>query len=179
MLVIRDDVFYGYDYPEYDDTSYFKLVHDMNHSEKPVLEEGYMLVPKGPADFAEHIHECYGDGISAEELMAYIGHPVYDPELWIAVADQGTGEIVASGIAELDTGIGEGALEWIQVSPEYRRQGLGRFVVSELLWRMKGKASFVTVSGKHDSESCPLALYEACGFGGIVIWHVLTRRNKD
>ena len=29
---------------------------------------------------------------------------------------------VATGIAELDTRIGEGILEWIQVSPKYRRR---------------------------------------------------------
>lgn len=96
--------------------------------------------------------------------------------LWIAVKDNLTEKTVATGIAELDTRIGEGILEWIQVSPKYRRMGLGAFVVNELLNRMKGKADFVTVSGEVKNRTNPLALYERCGFSEKVIWHILTKQ---
>ncbi len=70
----------------------------------------------------------------------------------LLIAGPGTGKTykrtektAATGIAEFDVRIGEGILEWIQVSPEYRNRGLGAFVVNELLYRMQGKAGFVTV----------------------------------
>ena len=47
--------------------------------------------------------------------------------------------------------IGEGSLEWIQVLPEYRGQGLGTKLVLELLCRLKDKAAFVTVCGEVDN----------------------------
>ena len=81
----------------------------------------------------------------------------------------------ASGIAELDTDIKEGILEWIQVSPEYRGKGLGKFIVNELLWRMRDKADFVTVSGKVDNPTNPRELYKTCGFADEEIWHVLRK----
>jgi GNAT superfamily N-acetyltransferase len=55
-------------------------------------------------------------------------------------------------------------LEWIQVSPEHRGKGLGKFVVNELLWRMKDTAEFVTVSGKVDTPTNPRERYLECGF---------------
>ena len=79
------------------------------------------------------------------------------------------------GIGEIDPRIGEGILEWIQVSPAYRRRGLGQVLVCRLLEHMRGKARFVTVSGRLNSPSQPLALYLSCGFQHPVIWHVLTR----
>lgn len=103
---------------------------------------------------------------------AYKNHPVYDPFLWVAVKDELTGKTVATGIAELDARIGEGVLEWIQVSPTYRGKGLGAYLVNELLSRLKGKADFVTVSGKIKNRTNPLKLYENCGFSEKVIWHV-------
>ena len=68
-----------------------------------------------------------------------------------------------------------GILEWIQVSTEYRGKGLGKFVVNELLWRMKDKAEFVTVSGKADNSTNPRDLYMSCGFSCEEIWHVMRK----
>lgn len=92
-----------------------------------------------------------------------------------AVVDSATEKIAASGIAELDAEIGEGVLEWIQVSPAYRRRGLGEAIVRELLGRLKPMADFVTVSGRMNNETRPELLYKKCGFGDMVIWHVLMR----
>ena len=176
MLVLRDDEYSEREYPDRADTPYFKLIHHLDRLEMPVLREGFSLVSPDLDGFSEHIRACYGGGPSKAELGEYACRPAYDPSLWIAVAD-GNGKIAASGIGELDGSIGEGSLEWIQVSPGYRRLGLGEFIVRELLWRMRGRAGFVTVSGEANSPSCPLELYLKCGFGEKVIWHVLRNRG--
>ncbi|MBO4825550.1 MAG: GNAT family N-acetyltransferase [Lachnospiraceae bacterium] len=161
------------------DERYFKLLHDLEKITRPIHSPHFKIVKCGTESYVNHINECYvKEGISTEELKEYKKRRVYDPDLWIAVADKATGQIVATGIAELDTRIGEGILEWIQVSPQYRHKGLGKFVVQELLWRMKDKAFFAVVSGKVDSESRPMALYRACGFINPVIWHVITENNS-
>ena len=173
VRVVRDDVFdislvIGHDEP------FFRLIHDLKTVKKPVLPEGYEVAQCGIDDFADQINQCYRhEHISAEDLLTYRSHPVYRPDLWLAVKDKENGSIVATGIAELDTRIGEGILEWIQVLPAYRRKGLGSYVVCELISRMRDQACFVTVSGRMDNESAPYALYESCGFTGPVIWHVL------
>ena len=76
----------------------------------------------------------------------------------------------------MDRRIGEGILEWIQVSEEYRRQRLGTYIVTELLHRMKGRADFVTVSGKCNDLSEPRALYRKCGFTGNDVWHIMRKK---
>ncbi|MGN0628125.1 MAG: GNAT family N-acetyltransferase [Oscillospiraceae bacterium] len=86
------------------------------------------------------------------------------------------GKTAACGIADFDREIGELVLEWIQVLPEYRRRGLGKMLVNELLCRMGNRAKFATVSGRADSPSNPEALYRKCGFAGNDVWHVLHRK---
>ena len=83
---------------------------------------------------------------------------------------------MATGIAELDREIGEGVLEWIQVSKSHRGCGLGSYIVSQLLWRMKDKARFVTVSGQCYNPTNPEGLYRKCGFTGNDVWHILRKR---
>ena len=176
MKIVLEEDMMGIGIQDSVDERYFKLIHQMNDIKKPVLDNKYELVCCEVLEYAKHIATCYSDvGISSEELVGYQTHAVYDWDLWIAVKERGRNEIIASGIAELDTDIREGILEWIQVSPEYRGKGLGKFVVRELLWRMKDKAEFVTVSGKVDNPTNPRELYMACGFFGEEIWHVMRK----
>ena len=174
ISVIRDDRFDAALYGGTDEP-YFKLVHTLERLERPPLAGLFEAVRCDAVDYARHIDECYAaEGISCDGLAACQKRPVYDPDLWIAVRDPADGRIVASGIADLDRRIGEGILEWIQVSPDYRRRGLGRYTVCELLRRMRGKARFVTVSGRMNNPCNPLKLYLSCGFVNPVIWHVVT-----
>ena len=176
MLILHGAEFDTGKYAEYVDEPYFRLKHDLQGLSAPVLPDCFSTCPATPEDFALHINKCYnGIGVSAEELRRYSERPVYHPALWLAVKDDRTGEIVATGIAELDGEIGEGILEWIQVSMEYRECGLGSFVVSELLWRMKGIAKFSTVSGQRNNTTNPESLYRRCGFKGDDVWHILRK----
>ena len=160
------------------DEPYFRLIHRLEGIERPALPEPFRTVPCDAEGFARHIRECYTEEcITADELRICARRPVYDPDLWIAVADMTNGRIAASGIADADTRIGEGILEWIQVSPDYRHRGLGKYIVRELLYRMKGKADFATVSGRVNNPDNPFALYRSCGFTDPVIWHII--RNDD
>ncbi len=171
MSVIREDRFDAERHTGADEP-YFKLVHRLEEIPRAGLPAGFSAAACGTDEFARHIRACYAEeGVTAAELEAYRRRPVFDPDLWIAIRD-GEGRIAASGIAELDTRIGEGCLEWIQVSPEYRRRGLGRYIVCELLRRMKDRAAFATVSGRVNNGDNPLALYLSCGFGHPVIWHI-------
>ena len=156
------------------DEQYFKLVHTLSSVPQVALSDEYVITRAEIEEFAYHINECYvEEGVTADELKAYTKRDVYNPSLWIAIRERKTARIVASGIAEFDSRIGEGILEWIQVSPDYRRKGLGRFIVCELLSRMSGRAEFVTVSGRLNSASNPLSLYKSCGFGHQAIWHIV------
>ena len=156
------------------DTPYFRMIHTLKSIPEPVLPAEYELTSANADELASHIQACYdSEGVTGAELHAYTQRPVYDAELWIAVREQKTGRIAASGIGELDGRIGEGVLEWIQTSPVHRRKGLGKFVVCELLRRLSKKADFVTVSGRMNNPHEPYALYRACGFSHPVIWHVV------
>jgi len=158
------------------DEPYFRLIHNLKDLAESVLPKGYSLCAATLSEYAAHISSCYdGIGINEGELRSYTLRPVYDAALWIAVKDDQTDKIVATGIAELDREIGEGVLEWIQISQGHRGKGLGRYIVSELLWRMKGKAGFATVSGQCNNATNPEKLYRKCGFTGNDVWHILRK----
>lgn len=176
MVILHHDEYDESKYHKYTDKPYFRLIHDLQNLSAPMLPQGYSLFEATLSDFVAHINSCYDKiGISETELKAYTGRPVYDASLWISVKDDQTGKIIATGIAELDKEISEGILEWIQISKSFRRKGLGRYIVSELLWRMKDTARFVTVSGQCNNPANPEKLYRRCGFAGSDVWHVLRK----
>ena len=180
MRILHHDDFHKALLAEYSDEPYFRLKHDLRQVEAAVIPEGFALCKASPVVLAEHINSCYGGAcMSVDTLRGYMDRAVYCEALWIAVKETDSGKIVASGIAELDREIGEGALEWIQVSEGYRRRGLGSYVVKALLWRMKGMANFVTVSGRLGHPEEPEKLYQKCGFTGNDIWHVLRKLQEE
>ncbi len=158
--------------------AYFRLItfNTAETAAKPV--PGFRLERVDPsnqlASVAELIGRCYETIHPSEETVrGWTHHRVFDPELWVWARDEHTGQPAALGIAEADSQIGEGSLEWIQVLPEYRGRGLGRLLVQELLSRLGSRAVFVTVSGEVDNTTNPEALYRACGFTGKDEWWAL------
>lgn len=176
MNILHQDDFQVQLLTEYVDEPYFRLKHNLRDVKPAAIPDGFVMDKPVLADFAEHINGCYGGiCVTAEELRSYTERAVYCAELWVAVRDKASGKIAATGIGELDHEIGEGVLEWIQVSEEYRGRGLGHFIVRELLWRVKDMARFATVSGQCNNPSNPEKLYRECGFTGNDIWHVMRR----
>ncbi|NLZ45859.1 MAG: GNAT family N-acetyltransferase [Clostridiales bacterium] len=112
---------------------------------------------------------------SFETVRSWTKYRVFDNDLWIFILDKTTNIPVALGIADYDSDIKEGSLEWIQVLKEYRRQGLGHMLVTNLLSRLQKKADFATVSGECDNITHPELLYRSCGFVGNDIWYVVNR----
>ena len=177
MCIVHKDNFNKTEYQHYIDEPYFRFIHSLQDLYIQVLPQGYLLYNATLKDFAEHINSCYsGICVTEADLRDYTARPVYDSSLWLAIKNNQTDEVVATGIAELDKEVGEGVLEWIQVSEQYRGYGLGKYVVSELLWRMKENATFATVSGQCNNPTNPEALYRKCGFTGSDVWHVLRKR---
>ena len=178
MVILHDGDFCEDCFKDYVDEPYFRLYHNLQEVRTVSLPAGFGLCHAAPAEYAAHINQCYaGISITETEIESYVQHSVYVPELWIAVEELHTGKIAATGIAEFDAQIGEGVLEWIQVSPEHRGFGLGTYVVTELLCRIAAKkAQFVTVSGQTNNPSKPECLYRKCGFQGNDVWHILSKK---
>lgn len=176
MMIVHSSAYQQDAYGGYVDEPYFRFFHNLQNLTKPSLPTGFSVCEATLSDFAAHINRCYtGIGITETELRSYTERATYNKSLWLAVQDNQTGKIVATAIGELDTDIGEGVLEWVQVSKDYRGQRLGSYLVSELLWRMKYLADFATVSGQCNNPSHPESLYRKCGFTGNDVWHILRK----
>ncbi len=156
------------------------MIHKLNYVNKKEIKEKYIIktvdINSQLSEVVEIINKCYVNiQVTIDSVKKWIQSDVFDNELWVYIEDTTTNQMVALGISELDKDIGEGALEWIQVLPDYQGEGLGQAIVNETLIRMKNKAVFVTVSGEVENMTNPEALYRKCGFTGDDIWHVLTK----
>ena len=171
IQVIRDDLYKdGYQ----NDCRYFKMLHRLNKIGEAYLPTGFVIFDASINEYVHHINSCYEEEhVEDDELEQYKCRPTYNSKLWIAIKDINTNVIVATAIGEVDLEINEGSLEWIQVSKEYRKRGLGTFLVNSLLIKMKPLVDFVTVSGRIDNPTNPMQLYKTCGFENCVIWHVV------
>jgi GNAT superfamily N-acetyltransferase len=160
--------------------SYFRLIHPMQGLPEPNLPKGFSFAVADPdaeaREIADLINACYTDiNLTSEVVRGWVDHPVTDSELWVWAIDEERSAPAGLGIAELDTIIAEGSLEWIQVLPVYRGKGLGKQIVSELLKRLFERVEFTTVSGQVDNQTNPEMLYRSCGFEGDDIWWVLQK----
>jgi len=168
---------------QYDDISlnkgvqYFRLIHYLDVCQEAILPSGYafkeVLLPNDVERVADVINKCYeGYSQSAENILRWTKYPVFDNNLWVFVWDIASNLPVALGIADFDSDIKEGSLEWIQVMPQHRGMGFGKAIVLELLSRLKGRADFVTVSGEVENATSPEQVYRRCGFVGDTVWAV-------
>lgn len=178
IKIIHHSDFYGELLNDYYDERYFRLIHYLDDIDDEMSNEFFVKT----ADLSdiqlivETINNCYSDlSVSYEQIFSYTKTKVYDSNLWILVYEVKTNQIVGCGIADFDSEVKEGILEWIQVLPEYRGRKIGKLIVNQLLCRMKN-ADFATVSGKVNNVTKPEKLYRQCGFVGNDIWHILYKK---
>lgn len=175
VIVLHDNEYDSIAFCEYIDERYFRLFHNLKNIPCPVQPDGFTLEIAGIrhiSNLSEQINQCYDDiSMSREKLYDLFYSPYHHESLWLILTQDD--KIAASVIGEVDYTLKEGTLEWVQVSPRYRRIGLGRFLVCQALKNMLPCCNFATVSGKADSTSHPEALYRACGFKGDDTWHIL------
>lgn len=154
---------------------YFRLLYDLRSVCAPDLTRVHFITAQSTDTdtIVSVINRSYQDiQVTPVQIQGYRSTEVFDPDLWVLALHKDSEECVGCGIADFDQTAGELILEWIQVLPEFRRQGIGRAIVHELLCRGREKARFATVSGKLDDSSSPETLYRSCGFTGTDIWHI-------
>ena len=157
-------------------TPYFRLIRRQDETGSRLLvPTGFSIVEvniqQEHEQVARFIGQCYQDiHPTADTVLGWSRHPTFDPALWIWVFDNAKGVPAGLGIAEIDTEISEGSLEWIQLLPDYRGMGLGKVIVQELLFRLGKRVRFTTVAGEIENKTNPEALYRSCGFIGNDIW---------
>ncbi|MDD3171187.1 MAG: GNAT family N-acetyltransferase [Bacilli bacterium] len=177
--IIHKDDYVKSKYKKMKTKRFFRLYHDLKEISGAMEKSKYFPETYEDKDIEElrsMMNDCYRDeeiSVSLKSILSWKKHPTYEEDLWIVIKNE-FGEIIASGIAEVDREIGEGILEWIQVLPKYQHQGFGKMIVFELLRRLKGKAKFVTVSGSLENNSNPEKLYRSCGFTGNDVWYICT-----
>ncbi len=155
---------------------FFRLLHKLESIDIPKIKVGIINLNTDKTALINMINKCYKEQnilVNENDILKWCNHPTYNSRLWIKIEIDGL--IIASGIAEYDTEINEGILEWIQVLPEYQNEGYGKIIVNSLLIELKNLgAKFTTVSGDLDNNTKPEKLYRSCGFTGDDVWYICT-----
>ena len=178
MKIIHDRDYFSEMFSDYNDETYFRLSHPLKDIGQSMLND--IEIVSGShniEEFVQLINASYSDlSVTREQIESYRNTPVYCPDLWILLKKPHSDTVIAGGIADYDRETKELILEWIQVLPSYRKQGYGQLIVNSLLLKMKGIATFATVSGKVNNPTNPQGLYRKCGFTGNDVWHILTQK---
>lgn len=170
MRVVRGDDYKAELYKGFDDTVYTKLILRSKSVEEPIYPDGFKLVTPTKEQLTAHISQCFPDGETPDSIDLWR----YMEYFMVALVDTSTGRIVASAAADVDFGVKEGSIDWVEVSPRYRRKGLGTYLVTELIYRFRRFSDFISVSTK---EPAALELFKKCGFGEECAWHILKAKK--
>lgn len=100
---------------------------------------------------------CFSDPWSEKSIASELENPL---SLWLAALD---GDRVAGYIGS-QTVLGESDMMNLAVSPEYRRQGIGRALVSALIDRLRQMGSHSITLEVRASNLPACKLYESLGF---------------
>lgn len=125
---------------------------------------------------AGQIAESGGTGL--EGVQEWLSSPRFTPDLWLWAMDEATEQPVGIGVGEIDSEFSEAVILGVQVLPDYRRRGIGRALVQELLRRIGDRAAFTTVSGPVEDRDNPGAFFRQCGFTGSDVWWFLQRATS-
>ena len=123
---------------------------------------------------AEILNLCYAtQHHCAAEVAGWSNLPVFDQSLWLWVKNRANRKGVGLGISTYQASIRECYLDWIQVLPEYRGQGLGQLLVSETIKRAAGKSDIIRVTGTVPD------FYRKCGFAGTDSWRIISKLSSQ
>ncbi len=158
--------------------AFFRIIHEGDPPDY-ICPPGFVYWDAHPQKqvqvIAQFVRTCYQNmNVDESIVQRWMRHPVFEPNLWVWIMDEAENQPAALGIAELDRRVPEASLEWIQVLPGYRRRGLGKAIIAELLRRVSGEVAFTTVAGKVNNPTRPDRLYRRCGFSGRDLWWLLT-----
>ena len=106
---------------------------------------------------AELEKQCFSDPWSIRSITSELNNPL---SLWIVAEDNGT----VAGYVGSQSVLGEADMMNLAVSPAFRRQGIGRKLVQELVARLKDKGVHILVLEVRTSNAPAISLYEQLGF---------------
>ncbi len=156
----------------------FRLQHTAEAT-APTLPDGLSWAAADPAQadtIAAFIARCDPTfQPAAETVRTWTAEAAFAPDLWLWLKDA-QGEPIGLAYAERDPALPESALEGVYVRPDWRKRGLGRALVTEVVRRAKASGTaLVTVAGAVEDRDNPGAFFRHCGFSGRDVWWYLSR----
>ena len=109
------------------------------------------------AQIAALERQCFSSPWSEASVSSELNNPL---ALWLVALD---GETVAGYIGS-QTVAGESDMMNVAVDPQYRRQGIGRALVEELVHALQEKESTCLTLEVRASNAAAIALYQQLGF---------------
>ena len=118
------------------------------------------MMPCHTARIAELEKLCFSSPWSEKSISEELQNPL---SLWL-VAVEGT---QTAGYIGSQTVMGETDMMNVAVDPEFRRRGIGRMLISELIERLRAAGSHCLTLEVRSSNEPAIALYRTLGFAQI------------
>lgn len=179
MKIVHESEFDKNLFCDYEDKRFFRLIHHLKDIPQinDMQIEFEVISSNKSKETADLINRSYTHSeihVTADYVESWTSSKAYCSDLWIGAVKNG--KLIGSIICDFDAEVGEAVIEWLQVLPEYRHNGIATALVSKALAVMREFADFATVSGECDNITNPESVYRKCGFIGNDIWHILIEK---
>lgn len=141
---------------------------------------GFEIIPFNPQEDVEeanrlmnHAYPSLRRLTSPGRLREMMQTSFYFPAGWFFLRHEVSGRRVGLAICGYGQEMEEGFIDWIQIAPRFRHQGLGAVLVRESIRRLCDKSRFITASGSLDAPFVLGELYSECGFEQMRQWTIL------
>ena len=109
---------------------------------------------------AEIEQQCFSDPWSLRSITSELSNPL---SLWVVAEENGK----VAGYVGSQSVLGEADMMNLAVAPSFRRQGIGRKLVQELVRRLNEKGNHILVLEVRASNEPAILLYEELGFAQV------------
>lgn len=121
----------------------------------------YVLMNESHAAQVFQIEElCFNPPWSEQSIRSELVNPL---SLWLVAVDNGA----VVGYVGSQTVLGESDMMNLAVHPDYRRSGVGRRLVEELIMHLKEQGSYALLLEVRVSNEPAIALYDQLGFACV------------
>lgn len=200
MVIVSDEKFNEVLYREFIDTKYYRLEHDLLNLKLGKIGSHYSFSTYKTNDtfnIYNLIKECYKeDELQFEKIERLVKDETFNNLLCVflycdkyymieknivninKIGPRKEKKLKPIGMimANFDEETKEASIEYLCIIEKYRKKGLGKLLIQEILLRISNIAEFATVTYPIESEYNLDNLFRSCGFTGDAVWHVLKKQ---
>ena len=200
MVIVSDEMYNEVLYRDFVDSKYYRLEHELLNLKLGKIGNHYSFSTYKSGDIFNLynlIKECYEESsLTFDKIESIVKDETFNNLLCVflyndrnyvtersvdlkkSLKNDKEKKLKPIGmiLANFDENIKEASIEYLCIIEKYRKKGLSKLLIQEILLRISNIADFATVTYPINSVYPLDKIFRDCGFKGDAIWHVLKKQ---